>query len=339
MSIITDFHPEFINNSPLGISIYSVNREPSHYHKNILELIYCIRGSISVVWSYDTDTLSKGQILCINCNEVHGISSSDEDNLVISFYLDLSHPIFSGKNLENFMLRIAPDYETTDRRAHLKELNDFLLSILYIYTGSYETSESAFNKISIKLTDFIFKHFGVFYINDDYTDLPWSKERFEHILLYINTHYKEKLTLKSLSAKEHLNANYLSIYFNRIFDDTFYNYLAVIRIYHSELELLTTDSTISAISYDYGFSDPRFYYKAFKKWYGTTPAKHRQRHAKRNKESIPNRIYRVNEIRHVVQQYILYYFSKLQLETFDIHIPDIRLSSSKSKNYSEWRSF
>lgn len=338
MSIIQNIIPESIDGTPLGISIYTARTEPTHYHKNTIEFIYCIRGEINVTWSYETTTLSQGQILCINCNEVHGIQS-DIDNLVVSFYLDLNHPIFAGKDLEHIMLRVAPDYAATARNKRLKELNDFFLSILYLYTGSYETDIDKFNHISQELADFIFEHFTVFYINDNYTDIPWSRERFEHILFYINTHYKEKLTLKFLSDMEHLNANYLSIYFNRTFDDTFNNYLAVIRAFHSELELLTTDKNIADIAYEFGFSDAKFYYKAFKQWYGTTPATHRKHNKLRNSSSIPNRFYRINEIRHVIQQYILYYFSKYQLESFNIALPDIRLSSSKERNHAEWRSF
>lgn len=337
MSIAKKRTPNTIPNTPLGISFYSVKKEQTHYHDRMLELIYCINGNVTVTWSYETCPLSKGEILCIMSNEIHNMTAED-DNLMVSFYIDLNHSMFSGKNLEHFMLCITSDYKNTSREQKLKELINFLLSILYMYTENPETDEQTINQITSKLADIIFENFGVFYIKDEFTDLPWSKERFDHLQLYLNMHYKEKLTLKYLSEMEHLNANYLSIYFNKTFNDTFNNYMSVIRVFHSEFDLLTTDQTISTIAYNNGFSDPKFYYKAFKKWYGTTPNQHRKNNIKHNSECIPGRIYKNNEIRHIVQRYILYHFSKLTFDTFRITLPET-LSTPKTKNYSEWKLF
>lgn len=339
MRIISKEIPDFIGSTPLGISIYSAKHEAIHYHENCLELIYCIKGSANIISSYETNAVKKGEFLLVNCNEVHGVYS-DDDNVLISFYISFNHTAYKGKNLEHKTLMLLPNQLKEYHLRPLKDLNDLILSTLYIYTGNYISDDATFTAIANKLTDILTNDFAVFLIkNNEDRDVIWSKERFERILLYMTIHYNEKLTLKSLSAMEHINTNYLSRYFNNMFLDTFNNYLSILRTYRSEFFLLTTEKTISQISDYCGFSDPKFYYKAFKSLYKTTPTNHRKHNIEYNKNAVKNREYRVNEIRHVIQQYIIYYFSKTSLKQYDIPIPNINLSIDRRNNPSEWRIF
>ena len=339
MGIISKQTPNFIGSTPLGISIYSAKHEATHYHENCLELIYCIKGSANVISGYETIPVRKGEFLLINCNEVHS-ACSDDDNMLISFYINFNHPVYRGKKLEHITLMLIPEKLEEYQQQPFKNLSDLILSVLYIYTGNYITDDATFTAISEELTNILINDFTVFFIrNNKDKDIIWSRERFERILLYINTHYNEKLTLKSLSAMEHLNANYLSVYFNNIFLDTFNNYLSVLRAYYSELPLLTTDENISRISDNCGFSDPKFYYKAFKNLYKTTPANHRRQNIEHNRTAVKNREYRINEIRHVIQQYVIYYFSKTSLGQYDIAMPRANPYMNKKNNFSEWRTF
>ncbi len=338
MSIITNKIPETMDSTPLSISIYSVTKEATHYHQDQIELIFCLKGSVSVILSYEIIALHKGQILCVNCSEVHGIFS-EEDNLLVSFHIHMTHSLFRDSHFEHIMLKVTPDVAGENQRGHLKKLNDLLLAALYLYSEDYDIPTPTFTEIAEKIVALLIKHFNVFCMADYDADVTWSKDRFEQMLLYINMHYSEKLTLKMLSEMEHLNYNYLSTYFNHTFNDTFNNYLSVIRVYHSELRLLSTDDTISAVSYDCGFSAPKFYYKAFKKWYHVTPMEHRKRHLAYNDQSRPNRVYHVNEIYHRINQYITYYFSKSQFDSFGISLAPFDSLSPKAKTYPEWRIF
>ena len=48
-----------------------------------------------------------------------------------------------------------------------------------------------------------------------------------------------------------------------------------IRLYETEHLMLTDDISIAEASYACGFSDPKYFYPAFKEWYGRTPKEHR----------------------------------------------------------------
>lgn len=338
MNKVCESMPDYIEHTPLAISIYTAHRENTHFHKNAIELIFCIKGGVSVVTSYESLTISEGELLCINCNEVHCIHS-DNDNLMISFHIHFDHDIFADRSLQHIILKLYPEDIEVHQKVSLKRLTDLLFSTLYIYTENYTTNKELYESISLQIVNILFENFTVYHVRNEDVDAVWSKERFERVLLYINTHYKEKLTLKSLSAMEHLNANYFSIYFNRIFLDTFNNYIAILRTYHSELELLTTDKNIAEIAYNYGFSDPKIYYRFFKKLYGRTPNSHRKWHHEYNSTVIDDKKYHVNEIRHTIRQYITYYFSKISLDLYNISIPDIEVAKNNQKNYIDWRTF
>lgn len=330
--IIKDTDTDMIKNTPLGISVYFAKNEPVHFHKDKLELVYCLKGSVKITAAYDVTALNTGDIISLNRNMAHCISA-DENNVIVSFYLNLNHPHFKGKVDKGFTFKVDPAITEKTYKEHLDELINYLLSLLYFYIIAGDNADDAgsrlFTNISDKLLSMLTKYFGVYPYDLYGENLDWVKTRFDNILVYLNNHYNEKITLKSLSDMEHLNPTYLSIYFNKFFTDSFNNYLSVIRVFHSEKELLTTNHTIPEISYNCGFSSPKYYYSTFKKWYNHTPTAHRRRVMIYNSNSNDNINFQNEEIKNVIKEYIPYYFSKLQMKSHNIDVPDMSLFSPK----------
>lgn len=326
MYFIKEKCPNFIAQTPLAIDIYSARNEAAHYHKNTLELVYCVSGTVHAISSYDEHVLHSGDILCINCNSSHYLFSNTE-NLVISFYLDLTHSSIRKENAEHTLLKLLPHTVQKHQQKEFKELHDFLLSILYLYVFDNKRTYQKYTNISVRLHQLLFTNFNVFHVTNDVSRPLWIQERFEDIMLYIYAHYSEKITLKQLSEIEHLNYNFLSSQFNDI-ADSFNNYLSIVRAFKSELQLLTTDDTIAKITYDNGFSAPKFYYKIFKQLYGRTPAEHRKAIYKHNATCEENIFYEVNKICPIIHQYITYHLAKSQFDALAIPFPISLILSS-----------
>ncbi|MDV2687397.1 helix-turn-helix domain-containing protein, partial [Alkalihalophilus lindianensis] len=61
--------------------------------------------------------------------------------------------------------------------------------------------------------------------------------------------------------------------------------------FKSEKLLLTTNKSIQEISTECGFSDTKYYYKHFNKWYNCTPAQYRKKYKPEvDKETIKKEI-------------------------------------------------
>lgn len=88
---------------------------------------------------------------------------------------------------------------------------------------------------------------------------------------YINRHYMEDLSLKSLAEVFHLNPSYLSRQFKEKNNVNYSDYLNIVRIEKSKKLLMSSLMSINEISEAVGFSDYRYFTKVFKRYQGMSP--------------------------------------------------------------------
>ena len=71
---------------PIQISLMTIQEYPLHFHRD-LEILYVLRGTIQLKNGSCLYSLGPGSIFACNKNEVHGIFSPSEDNVVAFFHL------------------------------------------------------------------------------------------------------------------------------------------------------------------------------------------------------------------------------------------------------------
>jgi two-component system response regulator YesN len=88
---------------------------------------------------------------------------------------------------------------------------------------------------------------------------------------YIQEHYAEALTLKSLGLQYHIHPNYLGQLFHKQTGDTFADYINKFRI--DKAKALLTDSSlkVNEIAKQVGYWEIGYFYKQFKKHVGIVP--------------------------------------------------------------------
>lgn len=310
--------PCLIPGTPVGISIYSVTQERCHYHEGFLEIIYCFKGSSTIHISYEDIILEPGDIISCDPYDIHAISS-EEENLFISFYFDLTDPVFKNPELP-FMFFVCERYVLKkEKQDELPSLKHLLLTLLYFYCFPHPKvpQKETIHTLAIKIIDIMLRHFHFFdYVANELDYSDETKNKIERLLLYMNTHYHEKLTISRLCEQVYLTPAYLSHFFNSITFFTLSDLHNFIRVYHSERLLLDTNQRISDISYEVGFSDPKFYYRVFKVFYRHTPLQHRKYFRQIAERSEENLFYRTDEISAELEHYISYYFATLHIPNF-----------------------
>lgn len=90
-------------------------------------------------------------------------------------------------------------------------------------------------------------------------------------LEYIDTHYKEDITLSALSRLLNLNESYFCRLFKQATNTSFVQYLNYVRVCKAEQLLCTTDMNISEICYAVGFSNASYFNRIFKKFKSCSP--------------------------------------------------------------------
>jgi len=96
------------------------------------------------------------------------------------------------------------------------------------------------------------------------------------VLEYIDKHYSEPITLSELSTILNINEYYFCRLFKKMVNTSLVQYLNFVRVCKAEKMLLSTDKSISEISYETGFSSVSYFNRTFKKYKFSTPSNYRK---------------------------------------------------------------
>jgi len=93
---------------------------------------------------------------------------------------------------------------------------------------------------------------------------------------YIEEHFRENITLDTLSSLVHLNKYYFVHKFTKQFGTSPINYLLKMRIEESKHLLISTNHSLSSIAQIVGFSSPSYFSQVFKRTTNMTPQEYRK---------------------------------------------------------------
>lgn len=94
------------------------------------------------------------------------------------------------------------------------------------------------------------------------------------ILMYINNHFTENISLSTLACELGYNASYLSRYFNACFRIGFNRYLSTVRLKNVLLLMNEKKYTLTYCVMESGFNSLRTFYRAFQAEFGCSPKKY-----------------------------------------------------------------
>jgi AraC-like DNA-binding protein len=267
---------EYISGSTLSVKIRNIRHYKPHVHNDALELLYCLKGSINVVSGHERVTLSAGEVFSIDHMNIHCLYS-DEDNIVVSFYLDLTNAKQDWEYVKYIYFDCNSQSVEPYQIAAMDEIKDNILLTAYLSLEMPALSENVFTELSDRMLDLLLNYFDWFNTAQTYWDATEDmKARFHRIVIYCEKNYMRKITIRELAEMEHINENYLSRYLSQGSFKGFRPMLNFIRCFEVESLLLTTDLPVIEISPACGFSDPKYCYRHFKYWWGITPQKHRK---------------------------------------------------------------
>ena len=98
------------------------------------------------------------------------------------------------------------------------------------------------------------------------------------IILYLHTHYQEKITIAELTKRFHTNRTTLSTRFRQVTGMTIVAYLIQLRIKLAATMLRDTALPVTEIHQRVGFNDDSHFRRTFRKYTGASPSEYRQRY-------------------------------------------------------------
>lgn len=294
------------NDLPYAATLCRIAATRPHYHAKELEFVFCLEGEITLIAGHQRVVVKAGEIFSVDFRDIHYLKA-DADNLVLLFHLNLNALDMPWEFLKNIFFACESTHCQPYQQKAMDEVKDIILTlscILYSRTEYHFPAESL-RRTANRLLAILTRYFNWFNYNnqDEYINQS-NYSRYHRALTYCNENYMNKISISQLAAREHVNVNYFSQFIRKTVFERFRDMLKYIRCYEAEQLLLKTDLPIAEISYRCGFSDPKYFYAAFKLWWKCTPTEHRNNYREYLQGAVPPTIIEREEAAQLIKEHL-----------------------------------
>lgn len=243
-----------------------------HSHDDFMELLYVYDGEGKYWVDNIRYEIKTGDIVICNAGILHGEDPQDERR-VRSYSVGIGNVSYPGLP-ENWLCRreVYPIIHCEEHANHIRQMFAFV----YSYTnGGRNITETA------HILAYALLQLSRELLTRDERLVPEHKSSSAHasaerIRLYINAHYKEALTLESLTEALNMTESYLSHLFKDEYGMSPINYAMKRRIGEAQGLLMDSSLPIADISDRMGFGDTAHFTRMFKKYVGMPPGQYRE---------------------------------------------------------------
>ncbi len=243
----------------------------AHMHAHF-EILYVRKEIVPVMICGNIYTLHPGDCAVILPEMVHNHMNGDEHNEI---FLAVCAPHLAGHYEETIKLNFAES--PIIRNKTLPEIASFLLDTL----AKQLDTHTVYTRHEFEITISTFQLFFAYILpllnlrkrkDSDASGLT------QCIMDYISQNSKRKLTLEIVSEELGISKYKISKVFTNQLQMNFNQYLNQLRINTAKKLLTSTDTSVTTICYESGFSAVRTFNTAFFQITGLSPKEYRQKH-------------------------------------------------------------
>ena len=275
---------------------FLVNRiqfRKEHIH-NEFEIFIVLKGSGIAKIKNKSYSLKTGDIFLINSGEVHSYMRDPLYTLDVEDTDDV--PLFLFVQISNHCLReYFPQIRTTifnscNLRDYLSDEEANSMINLLVQSAKIYFAEEPLYQLNVlsniaKVLVSCYKEVPHEIISEaQKTNLKQKNLRVERIISYIDANFETQIRLQDLAEQENLSPTHFSHLFTSLFGVTFQNYVNIKRMEQCIRLMPNKEKTLLEISYESGFSDPKYMNRMFIKHFGYTPKEYRKRLGMEQKE-------------------------------------------------------
>lgn len=275
-------NPLFPYNTYLCSIPLDFTQVPLHWHDE-MELIYIKKGQGTITVDFTQYTVSAGTIALIIPGQLHSIEqygheSMEYENIIFhpgilvtkktdTSNTDILDPLLSGKLSVPSLY--TPDFPYYKEIAACIDAND---EISRTNPPGYQLfiKSQLFMLLFILVNKCVLKE----HAKKDYKSL----EKMKLILKYVENHYMDKITIEDIADEVGLSQSHFMKYFKNTMGTSFIEYLNEYRLTMASRLLVSSDSSILAISAEVGYENLSYFNRTFKKRFEMTPREYRKKY-------------------------------------------------------------
>lgn len=262
---------------------------PFHWHKE-RELIHIRKGNVIFHFNDCVYIAHEGDIFLIPGNMLHG-SLPPEDVLYDCFVFDFynlfhDHTLLQEDFRQIWQLELIPNiYYPKETNA---DIYPYVTELMDVHR-EYEYHPNDIKHLELITATCLLQLFCRILKNNHYSVAPsdtiksmYWVELVKKILEYVESNYKQEITLNDLAKIVGMNPRYLCRIFKRITAVSPIDYVVNYRIEQACKFLLSTSMPITNIGFECGFKDTSYFSRIFKLKKGMTPRQYRLQFQKSN---------------------------------------------------------
>lgn len=270
-----DYIRIYDNNKECLLLSYDLPEEyiiEEHFH-DWLEFTLVLSGEKRLYIEDQEFILNSGDFIMIGYNQVHhAIATKKTTEITMQFkrgFIEKYVPTFNSDQIMCSSSRIMSVYD------------------YYVYKNMIELycyMENTFLRKAPNITPDFLGYFYLFVyqlmeecqINDKNINNKNENSYIQNIFSYINRHYNEDISLKTLSKTFYLTPEYISTIIKQELGKGFKEYLTSLRLDHAEVLIKNTKKTMLEISEECGFPSNKSFINSFKKRHKKTPIQYQK---------------------------------------------------------------
>lgn len=231
-------------------------------------LIYILKGALSFKCEASSRISHAGEIIVFNHKQVHSASSLDNGVEYLQFCFGLSD--FVNRTTGEVAISLISGKIRFTNQVKDEGIN----SILNKINAEYDKSDDVSGVVTEGYTKILFALLVRSWLNVSKLESSITNNRFAVALSYINEHYTEDLTTKSMAQMMSYEESYFCHKFNTITGMSFINYVRKLRMERArDILLENTGRDIKKLARMCGYTDTNYFTRCFKAYYGMTPTK------------------------------------------------------------------
>ena len=232
-----------------------------HLH-NQIEIVYVLSGDCVITIEDVPYNAVCGDLLLVFPYQLHNISHSRNCELIVQVFEPEYAPEFIP-----YLEKYIPEVPL------IKNISADCINAVMKAEHYYSTNEN-----SRILRSYVSLYMS--FIFESVRFIPASVYDYHSVLhsllVYIDSHLSEELSLDTLAQELHVTKYYISRLFNKKLHTTYSKYLNHLRLEYAVNLLKNTDMTVSAVAYESGFECERSFFRVFKENMKITPLQYRK---------------------------------------------------------------
>lgn len=276
------YYETFREISPQGIQLSYLTTpggyHPLHWHEE-LEILYNLNGEADIIIDGEKYRLMKKHIMVIESRQVHSTYAYQDTSMFICIHISKKYMRKYLPDIDLYQIRCIPEKIDTDDFPAYLEICKLMETLTKLYmvetlpTFAME-SEGIILQVLSRLLRFFSKNITP---KTALASSPAAFERLRTIITYVEENFREPLSLQEAADRLGLTKEYFCRFFKKNMGMSFLEYVNEVRLSHIYYDLIHSDTPVSVLTAENGFTNQKLFNRAFKELYGCTPSSVRKR--------------------------------------------------------------